>query len=513
MKKYLLSAFAFALATTATAMRLDVPQTPVTAPVEHVIQTLAPDVESTLASQTRRAPSRIKTPVTKASDLVGSYSWSYKTAEDIAPTADDIATWSTGTKVVRIYDANDDNGTFKIAGMFDGILTAKLDMTSYDYPLIIVDKNLVAAYNQYYGGGYQVRGVCYNPNTGGYFYTQLRAFIYGNEIEWVDNIWMVKYGGQNSSGTSTIIGPMVKPGSLMNANTTSNAVMTYHYDDFDFGSALHVSENSSYVVSIDNFADLAVNPVTIKLSKDKTWKADKVVLYSNDNGSFVLYGVTGDNVLSQLTGTGTYTTLTSDTHWTAEDPHTEFWIGDCEPFTITLLEGRFTYPGQSNPDPALYLIGSFNGWDGNSQVPLTLAGDGTWTITRDMEAGSEFKFRNEYDQTIGAVSDATVVATPGQPIIIGVGTGSQNIRIPEADTWTISVDMNAMTVTLTKAAVEINGDLNGDGNVDIEDVNLLINLILEKTTVDQLKGNPDLDGSGTTDVADVNTLINIILTN
>lgn len=55
------------------------------------------------------------------------------------------------------------------------------------------------------------------------------------------------------------------------------------------------------------------------------------------------------------------------------------------------------------------------------------------------------------------------------------------------------------------------GDLNGDGNVDVEDVNLIINLILESTSVEQLVGDPDLDGNGGTDVADVNVLINIIL--
>ena len=55
------------------------------------------------------------------------------------------------------------------------------------------------------------------------------------------------------------------------------------------------------------------------------------------------------------------------------------------------------------------------------------------------------------------------------------------------------------------------GDLNGDGNVDIEDVNLLINVILETITPDQLAGNADIDGSGVTDVADINELINLVL--
>ena len=55
------------------------------------------------------------------------------------------------------------------------------------------------------------------------------------------------------------------------------------------------------------------------------------------------------------------------------------------------------------------------------------------------------------------------------------------------------------------------GDLNGDGVVDVEDVNLMINLILDSITVDEIAGNPDLDDNDTIDVADVNMLINLIL--
>lgn len=55
------------------------------------------------------------------------------------------------------------------------------------------------------------------------------------------------------------------------------------------------------------------------------------------------------------------------------------------------------------------------------------------------------------------------------------------------------------------------GDLNGDGNVDVEDVNTLINIILDKVAADSVTGNPDIDGSGTPDVGDVNLLINLIL--
>ena len=57
----------------------------------------------------------------------------------------------------------------------------------------------------------------------------------------------------------------------------------------------------------------------------------------------------------------------------------------------------------------------------------------------------------------------------------------------------------------------ITGDLNGDGAVDVEDVNLLINVILELQSADTLSGDADISADGNTDIEDVNTLINLIL--
>ena len=54
----------------------------------------------------------------------------------------------------------------------------------------------------------------------------------------------------------------------------------------------------------------------------------------------------------------------------------------------------------------------------------------------------------------------------------------------------------------------IAGDVNGDGAVDVSDVNEVINMILGKAVVDTVA---DLDGNGTVDVSDVNQIINIIL--
>ena len=55
------------------------------------------------------------------------------------------------------------------------------------------------------------------------------------------------------------------------------------------------------------------------------------------------------------------------------------------------------------------------------------------------------------------------------------------------------------------------GDINGDGTVDITDVNMIVNVMLGKITASSCKGDPNVDGQGGIDIADVNAVINIML--
>ena len=54
---------------------------------------------------------------------------------------------------------------------------------------------------------------------------------------------------------------------------------------------------------------------------------------------------------------------------------------------------------------------------------------------------------------------------------------------------------------------DIKGDVNGDGEVNIADVNALINIILSGGSSE----NADVNGDGEVNIADVNAVINIIL--
>ena len=54
-------------------------------------------------------------------------------------------------------------------------------------------------------------------------------------------------------------------------------------------------------------------------------------------------------------------------------------------------------------------------------------------------------------------------------------------------------------------------DVNGDGKVDVEDVNAVINIILKSKVAEDFPGQSDVNGDGKVDVEDVNGIINIIL--
>lgn len=57
----------------------------------------------------------------------------------------------------------------------------------------------------------------------------------------------------------------------------------------------------------------------------------------------------------------------------------------------------------------------------------------------------------------------------------------------------------------------VKGDVNGDGVVDIADINTIINIILQLTDPSSTVGNPDINGDTVIDIADLNAIINIIL--
>lgn len=57
----------------------------------------------------------------------------------------------------------------------------------------------------------------------------------------------------------------------------------------------------------------------------------------------------------------------------------------------------------------------------------------------------------------------------------------------------------------------LKGDVNGDGLVDVEDINCLIDVILNYTTGEEFEGRDDVNEDGDVDVEDINAVLNIMM--
>lgn len=59
--------------------------------------------------------------------------------------------------------------------------------------------------------------------------------------------------------------------------------------------------------------------------------------------------------------------------------------------------------------------------------------------------------------------------------------------------------------------IYIKGDVNGDGSVDIADINATISIILQESSASDFLGDPDANGDNDIDINDINLMISIIL--
>ena len=130
-------------------------------------------------------------------------------------------------------------------------------------------------------------------------------------------------------------------------------------------------------------------------------------------------------------------------------------------------------PGDSEQDAWQVVYGTGN-FDPNTTTPINVTGNPTYTITGLDE-------NTTYAAYVRSICDS-------------------------------SVSLWSDPVTFTTLDFVNVGDVTGDGNVDVSDVNAVINIILGSKTQADYPGNANVVGNDDTiDVSDVNAIINIIL--
>ncbi|GEM_PF-2463285 len=204
--------------------------------------------------------------------------------------------------------------------------------------------------------------------------------------------------------------------------------------------------------------------------------------------------------------------------------------------TLDLNNKTLTVSKVFNPITGkVYILGEVNdngGWHANKGVEMSTEDQKIYTaeVTTAGENslyyfGFTTELANDDDEggwnyilpyRFGAPGEGTDVSITiedsdlGTALALGEWGHTRAYALP-AGQWNFTLDMEARTLTVTKAtAPGLRGDINGDGKVDVTDVNVVVNIILGKDSKDNYP-NADTDGNGTVDVTDVNAVVNIIL--
>ena len=539
MKKFLLSAFALAVAFSAAAFNM-APKGPMMKLDNMNIKKAPKELSKLVREQklaTLRGGAKVNQP-TKISDLVGGYSWTYNYASELpANGSTDPTVAGTETQDVVIYDANDVDSTCMIAGMFETPLTATLDTETwsgvYDLTLKIPTD---PAQPIYYSSSY---GVCnlgaifyFSGNTnyqaGWYLDDGVYAAFKDGKIVLLDDymVYLIaegQYAGYNLTFYFC-------PYSEMTDKPANNGVMTYA--DADLGtmaSAVAITEDANYVVTVNNFNGLG-NPAHFNLAADKTWTADPDIIYSsvlNEDTTlnYVLAGIDGENLVL-LSGTGTETELTFGSTWTGFDLDYNYWLGELEPATITYLNDTFVYPSAI---PDVYILGEVGDQTWAPNVGVKMEYDAEKDLyTAEIECKDNDN--NGYDyfsfttmladdaddwnaiasSRFGAVSNGDFLVTDEwlDKELSLTKDNYQAYKIP-AGKYDLTLSYTDMYVIIAKQEEPaIPGDVNGDGDVNVVDITALIDVIMNDITDND---RADVNGDGHIDVVDITALIDIIM--
>ena len=194
---------------------------------------------------------------------------------------------------------------------------------------------------------------------------------------------------------------------------------------------------------------------------------------------------------------------------------TETWVEDNSPGGIDRIRARFYVLANNSTDAVIY-----RGFDGdglgNELFNIEIAADRSVSITSGsvsipapgaaVDPGwnsveIDWKSGGEFGLTINGQS-VTTSGSSAAGSLASVRLGNLN-----GATGTLNFDGYESRRSTAVGRLLV-GDANGDGTVDVLDINTLANEILNS---DLGSGVPDCDESGTVDVLDVNCMAGIIL--
>lgn len=282
--------------------------------------------------------------------------------------------------------------------------------------------------------------------------------IYSGGIQFLSTKWGVKCtddSGYYAVGASTML-------------KKCNGKMTYSYNGSTYTDDVLMGQNGVSVakLSIYNFFGCGTM-MDIDMHSDSTFQIEPVVLYTDDSSdNYYCYGTDGTS-LWKITGTGTEYRLDFGTTWSLCSPTTNQWMGEITNTAIYYTDGTlFKYP---EAVPESIVIG---GVDADNH---TLKRGETLQLTATITPA------NANQSVTWSSSDDGVATVDENGMVTAVGEAGNTVTITAT-----SVANPAITATITITIVDgastggVFADVDGNGVVDVDDVNVVISVILGK---------------------------------
>ena len=181
-------------------------------------------------------------------------------------------------------------------------------------------------------------------------------------------------------------------------------------------------------------------------------------------------------------------------------------------FNIGLEDGEYLFPDEGGP-----LVKNYEYSDGiytSEGIQFFCSypsEDGDWWLTwngsDELPDWLEINLTDDYDEETGEFSGLVVADVVAAPLPAGVKYREAIIRFEIPGDY---IDYKFMQGEQIPPG-PIKGDVNGDGEVNIADVNCVIDVILGTKEAEEFEGRADVNGDGEVNIADVNAIIDIIL--